>query len=109
MIPVVVGLHLCGTLSTRLVNLYNEISDLPILILSPCCAPTRSKKNRVLMTRERLKRNSWPSYGHWAFSVYVLIDHLSVLKDLVRDDLVVSEKNTFIWAVKRTFLSSRIM
>lgn len=104
-IPVLIGLHLCGTLSTRLIHLYNTIEDLPILILSPCCAPTRSKKNKVFMSRDRLKKNKWSSYSYWSMSVYMFIDHLLAVKDIIHDDLVISEKNTYICALKRYFLS----
>ena len=103
-IPILVGLHLCGTLSTRLIHLYNTIEELPILILSPCCAPTRSKKNKVFMSRERLKKNKWPSYTYWYMTVYIFIDHLLAVKDIIHDALVVSEKNIFICALKRDFL-----
>lgn len=103
-IPVIIGLHLCGTLSTRLVHLFNNINDLPILIISPCCLPTKSKKNQGFMTRDKLKKNKWSSYDFWCMSIYILIDHLSTIKNIVKDDLVESKKNTLIWAVKKEFL-----
>ena len=102
-IPIVIGVHLCGALSTRLTELYNKI-DLPILIVSPCCAPTRSKKIVVFMTREKLKKNKWSSYEFWYMSVYVSICPSQSVRDIVRDDLVLSDKNTLIVAIKKTFL-----
>jgi hypothetical protein len=105
-IPIIIGLHLCGTLSTRLTQLYNSNEGLPVLIVSPCCAPTRSKKNRVFMTRERLRQNKWSSYAFWYMNVYISICPLLSVKDIVRDELVLSEKNTLILAMKRTFLPS---
>jgi Methyltransferase domain len=105
-IPIIIGLHLCGTLSTRLTQLYNSIVGLPVLIVSPCCAPTRSKKNRAFMTRERLRQNKWSSYAFWYMTVYVSICPLLSVKDIVKDELVLSEKNTLILAMKRTFLPS---
>mmetsp|Transcript_5109 Transcript_5109/g.5238 ORF Transcript_5109/g.5238 Transcript_5109/m.5238 type:complete len:344 (-) Transcript_5109:45-1076(-) len=103
-IPVIIGLHLCGNLSVRLVHLFNNIDNLPILIISPCCLPTKSKKNQGFMTRDKLKKNKWSSYDFWCMSIYMLIDHLSSVKNIVKDDLVESQKNTFIWAVKKKFL-----
>jgi hypothetical protein len=104
MIPVIIGLHLCGNLSVRLVHLFNNIIDLPILIISPCCLPTKSKKNQGFMTRDKLQKNKWSSYDFWCMSIYILIDHLSTVKNIVKDDLVESQKNTLIWAVKRKLL-----
>ena len=104
-VPILIGLHLCGTLSTRLIHLYNTIEEVPILILSPCCAPTRSKKNKVFMSRDRLKKNKWPSYTYWYMTVYILIDHQLAVKDIIHDALVVSEKNVFICTMKKKFLS----
>ena len=103
--PIVIGLHLCGTLSTRLTQLYNSNDSLPILILSPCCAPTRSKKNRAFMTRERLRQNKWCSYAFWYMSVYVSLSPEHCVKDIIKDELVLSEKNTLILAIKRKFLT----
>lgn len=105
-IPIIIGLHLCGTLSTRLTQLFNSNEGLPVLIVSPCCAPTRSKKNKVFMTRERLRQNKWSSYSFWYMNVYVSICPLLSVKDIVKDELVLSEKNTLILAVKRSFLPS---
>lgn len=105
-IPIIIGLHLCGTLSTRLTQLYNSNEGLPVLIVSPCCAPTRSKKNRTFMTRERLRQNKWSSYAFWYMNVYVSICPLLSVKDIVKDELVISEKNTLILAMKKSFLSS---
>ena len=46
-IPVIIGLHLCGMLSTRIIRLFNTIPEVPILITSPCCMPQNSKKNNA--------------------------------------------------------------
>ena len=46
-IPVIIGLHLCGMLSYRVITLFNTIPEIPILIISPCCMPPRSKKNNA--------------------------------------------------------------
>jgi hypothetical protein len=102
-IPIVIGVHLCGALSTRLTQLYNT-NNLSILIVSPCCAPTRSKKISVFMTREKLRKNKWSSYEFWYMSVYVSISASLSVRDVVKDDLVLSEKNTLIVAIKKTFL-----
>lgn len=69
-IPIVFGLHLCGTLSTSLTSLFNLLSlSLPILILSPCCMPTR-KHTRM---RDKIRRNKWDAYSYWCMAVYVSI------------------------------------
>jgi hypothetical protein len=39
-------------------------------------------------------------------NVYISICPLLSVKDIVRDELVLSEKNTLILAMKRTFLPS---
>lgn len=105
---IVIGLHLCGTLSARLIQLYNKMEFVPILIISPCCAPKRSKKVKVFMTREKLNKNKWPAYGFWTMGLYVLIDKIQSVKDIVHDELILSDKNTVIVAIKRKFLMTPI-
>eukprot|EP01041_Mallomonas_annulata_P002220 gene2220-4315_t len=50
-ISIVLGLHLCGTLSTRLTQIYNSISSLSILVLSPCCMPKKGKRDGDMVFR----------------------------------------------------------
>jgi hypothetical protein len=116
-IPVVLGLHLCGALSTRLVTLYNAIEELPVLVLSPCCLPKKSKTpqstsasadgfEKSYITRDQLKRNGWLPYGFWCLTVYMQIDPNLAVKDMVHDELVESDKSTYIWTVKKTAIGT---
>ena len=118
-------MHVCGLLSIRIIELFNKISRLPILVLSPCCMP-RGKNGKKLSSKVRA--NKWNHYRYWCLYVYTaiatsicippatataldseslsaLLFSPSVIKDIVYDDEIVSEKNAVILAVKSTRVS----
>mgnify|MGYP003385265882 FL=1 len=53
----VLGTHLCGHLSTRLVSVFSSpaCEHLPVLILSPCCMPHK-KKDKEIKKKDKEKR-----------------------------------------------------
>lgn len=95
--PVVVGLHLCGSLSTRLVELFGAVGEMAVLVLSPCCLPRKDHTARDLCREKGLD-----PYTHWC---QVVFDSLpvseAVWKDMAVDENVLSAKNTVMWTAKR--------
>lgn len=103
-IPIAIGLHLCGNLSTRLVNLFST-TNLSIAIISPCCLPPRSKSTVAVAGsaadfRDVVTRNHWSLYNYWCLSLFLLLDGNICHKNLIEDDKVVSEKSKYIVAYK---------
>ena len=98
-INIIIGLHLCGHLSTRVANVFNDLPSLSILVLSPCCMPRKGKGGRNLM--KRLRENRWDSYSYWCLSVYTALNPFKCIRDMVCDSSIESEKSTIIWALKR--------
>lgn len=116
-LSLIFGLHLCGTLSLRLCTLYNTISSLSLLVVSPCCMPRNKKSN----TTHRLHLHTWnqrksdsqqtsgddhivttgtskefSSYDYWCLSVYYQLDSKLLRRDMHDDEYVISEKSKYI-------------
>ena len=60
---------------------------------------------KVAKTRDMLKRNKWDSYMFWTLNLFTLIDACLSVKNVLRDENVLSEKSTFIVAIKKLFLT----
>lgn len=109
-VSVMLGIHLCGTLSTRIVEVFNQSTAwersaagyqlVTALAVSPCCMPRRSTA-KAGAARERLRANHWDPYEVWCLSVYALVDAEAATRNIVRDEHVLSEKSTFIIALKK--------
>lgn len=102
-INIVIGIHLCGTLSTRLASLYNKLASISILLLSPCCIPKKGKGGKELM--EIIRRTHWDSYNYWCLTIFFAINGFESSKDMIHDPLILSEKSKVIWAARKQPLS----
>eukprot|EP01124_Arcella_intermedia_P009183 TRINITY_DN15962_c0_g1_i2.p1 TRINITY_DN15962_c0_g1~~TRINITY_DN15962_c0_g1_i2.p1 ORF type:complete len:174 (+),score=36.56 TRINITY_DN15962_c0_g1_i2:78-599(+) len=90
----VLGIHLCGELSPRLISFFDEIEDVRALLLCPCCI---SKKNTVMLQTARdLSINN---YDLWTMELYYTIKS-DCSKRIGKDQYIDSEKNHFIGATK---------
>ena len=98
---VITGMHLCGELSPRLVQLFNRYACVGALVLVPCCL---SKKFPEL--KEEAKRLGVVPQALWAQHLHNLIDKKSQLVDTHQweDPEVMSLQNTFICAVKCAYM-----
>ena len=84
-----------------LVDLFNTIPTIPIMIVSPCCSPRVKKKASAnIKMKATLKNNSWDNYSFWCLNVFTAIDRLNVCKDIIDDKDVESDKSKIIIAVK---------
>ena len=98
------GMHLCGQLSVRLIDLFNNISTIPILVIFPCCMPRRKKGNNVDKMRLMLKNNGWDGYNFWSLDLFGSIQSSTSIKNIESDEYMESDKSKLIWALKRTAL-----
>lgn len=96
------GLHLCGKLSLQLVNLFNSITEMGVLILSPCCMPL--KKHGGQKINDLVRRTGWSGYHYWCLTVYTAIDSRIARRDMITDKTVESEKDVTIVAIKNRLL-----
>lgn len=96
------GMHLCGNLSERAIEIFHEISLIKGLILSPCCLPkVREQKE----TFNRVVGEGQDPYKAWVFHLKELIElkHASDNAITIRcydDDHIHSIKNTILSAVR---------
>ncbi|MDB9924939.1 SAM-dependent methyltransferase [bacterium] len=112
----ILGVHLCGDLSRRAIELWNE-SNADALVLSPCCLVHEVKEARRIKGRfgyglpKLAKKTGWDAYGLWC---RFLFHHCGMTgdgenndgkinprfgpprKDLDRDDDMITEKNAFL-------------
>lgn len=101
---VLVGMHLCGILSERAIDLFLSIPSIKALVLSPCCLP---KLRKGVSGFDKFKRNSedtiyfsWCKYLKWKIEVGLdTKDTISVRCYL--DPHVHSIKNSIITATRR--------
>ncbi|GAB5370683.1 hypothetical protein AAMO2058_001514300 [Amorphochlora amoebiformis] len=108
LVVVLLGIHLCGTLSTTAVRLFNEIVEIDCMVLCPCCMPRKNRDDCDVRARARALGKE--PYEVWCWSVYNHIDHRTNLVDLSRDPFVASHKksgaahakNIFIRATRRS-------
>lgn len=98
-----VGLHLCGNLSVRAVELFEELESIRICILVPCCLPhLRDAPNSL----KHLYRQSVADDLQYAKWVSYLEERLAAIPNvaMVRQRSAVhmkSKKNTILTAIKR--------
>eukprot|EP01038_Epipyxis_sp_PR26KG_P003990 gene3990-5714_t len=101
-IPMIFGNHLCGTLSTRLVELYNHLIHIPFIIVSPCCMPTNKRADNYFIIKQKIKRNKWSGYDYWSLVLYTMIDSKQSHRNVCDDEYVESDKSKYIWAFRMT-------
>lgn len=91
-----VGTHLCGALSPRLVDLFLGLRGPAALVLSPCCLDGRRPGVKLAA-----KRLGVDAHAYWCLSLLWSL-HVggSVRRELLVDGNVLSERNSFILASK---------
>lgn len=101
-VPCIFGMHLCGQLSNRVIELFNDIYTIPILVVIPCCMPRRKKGSKVDKMRIMLKQNGWDGYSFWTLNLFGSIDSSNAIKNVECDNFMESVKCKIIWAHKKS-------
>ena len=91
---VVLGMHLCGTLSEKAISIFNTLSQAKFLVLSPCCFPRPSTANIV----PRANRLKVDQYDYWC--LHLLLAVRASRRNLAKDDAILSQRNAVIVASK---------
>merc|ERR1711972_721507 len=93
-----VGTHLCGNLSPRLVDLFRGVEGPAALVLAPCCLD----KKRVVL-KNAARRLCVDPHRYWAMSLLLSLPCASPdRRELLIDDNVLSDRNTYVLAAKLT-------
>jgi hypothetical protein len=99
---VLVGMHLCGVLSERAINLFSSIPSIKALVLSPCCLPKVRKGVSGFDDFEKNQHDSayvsWCKYLKW--KIEVGLDDLIGIRSYF-DPHVHSIKNSIITVTRR--------
>jgi hypothetical protein len=110
-LPIIFGLHLCGTLTTHLIHIYQYINTLSILVISPCCMPKHNKTNKLYNNiRNKTKLNKWSSYNIWCLYTYTLLQlhYDQYVNNIYHDINVISDKSIFVYSFKKYIISTTI-
>jgi hypothetical protein len=87
------GVHLCGGLSVRFIDIYNRCEYLRAMVLSPCCLDKRNTKLLQLSKTTKID-----NYQLWTTELYWQI--IKSEKDIKSDDRVETDRDKFIVAIK---------
>jgi len=90
---ILMGTHLCGQLSPHFIQLYNQEKNAKAMILAPCCL--NKKENKI---RQVAKNLNVDHFMYWTLYLFSLIQYSR--KNILIDDNVISQKNTYLCAVK---------
>eukprot|EP00957_Ditylum_brightwellii_P032540 2465759-Ditylum_brightwellii.AAC.1 len=56
-VPILVGMHLCGHLSLRAIELFQNITEIRAIVLAPCCLPKKKKTKKKKNSRNIEKKD----------------------------------------------------
>lgn len=96
---IIVGVHLCGELSRRAIQLWRD-AGAAALVMSPCCLPRRRRHDVFgYHVKDQAKKMKVPSYQLWCTMLYGLLPlgeaHCNMCVD---DEFVSSPYSTFMTA-----------
>lgn len=95
------GMHLCGMLSVKAIELFLATPAMEAIVLSPCCLPGKARSNIVA---EAGSPDQLVQYAHWGQHLYKLLladPRVATVKGYA-DPNVLSNRNFIIVAVKTT-------
>eukprot|EP00929_Paragymnodinium_shiwhaense_P000063 TRINITY_DN10019_c0_g1_i1.p1 TRINITY_DN10019_c0_g1~~TRINITY_DN10019_c0_g1_i1.p1 ORF type:complete len:372 (-),score=45.76 TRINITY_DN10019_c0_g1_i1:147-1262(-) len=93
---VVIGVHLCGALSPRVAELYHSVDCPAALVLVPCCLDRKDPRAKLAARGLGIT-----PYSYWCMSLLWSMPVSSTCRrELLIDDNVLSERNTFILAAR---------
>mmetsp|Transcript_58952 Transcript_58952/g.172570 ORF Transcript_58952/g.172570 Transcript_58952/m.172570 type:complete len:377 (+) Transcript_58952:32-1162(+) len=93
----VVGVHLCGSLSVHAIQLFNDSLGSAALVLVPCCLDGRQPT-----VKQRAKKLRIDPHRYWCLSLLMSLPiSIHERRELLVDDTVISEKNSFLIATRK--------
>eukprot|EP01147_Barroeca_monosierra_P008354 gene8354-894_t len=95
---VLVGMHLCGGLSLRAIEVFTEISLFKGIILSPCCFPSR--RSKINIVRDSGLCDEMEKYKFWTNFLEKRIFDVSSKCNSYTDIHVYSNRNNIIWGTR---------
>lgn len=102
----ILGMHLCGRLSLRAIEAFDQLDSAKLVILSPCCLPPKddsSSPPHLYASKDNdLQYDAWVSHLESALSQTVCAT-ASVSRSCVED--ILSPKNAVLWAVRFSDIS----
>ena len=100
---VIVGVHLCGTLAHRAIELYERIHEVSSLVVSPCCLPRRRRTDAFGYFCIDVARSVHASpYTVWCTQLFLRIPR-SHRRNMIIDHDMLCAQNTVIVATKPSY------
>jgi len=90
---IVMGIHPCGNLAVRIIDIFNDYKEIKVLYLMPCCVGN--------MNLNKIQNNLFDQvtkYERWCMYLFELIN--SKNKSLAHDKYIMSPANIIIKAIK---------
>lgn len=101
---ILVGMHLCGSLSERAIALFAKNTDIEALLLCPCCLP-RNPKGAVAQMRKELRQQEFRSqadmYHGWVDYLHEqceTIENVTIQRHMDLD--MHSNRNCLLWVTR---------
>jgi hypothetical protein len=98
---ILVGVHLCGALAPRAIELYESVAEIAALVLSPCCLPQRRRHDVFGYHCVDIARaiKSVTAYQCWCTQLFFHVP-VSSRRNMIIDHDMLSQQNAFITALK---------
>ena len=105
---IMMGVHLCVHLSEIFINAYNSVDSLLAMVLAPCCT-YENEHNQEIYTlmntsiyEESGMKHELFHFFLWNYYLFNKVNSATSVKRMMRDELVMSERNNFIIALKKS-------
>ncbi|EGD81761.1 hypothetical protein PTSG_02474 [Salpingoeca rosetta] len=95
---ILVGMHLCGVLSLRAIELFKAIPAFRGIVLSPCCFPTR--RSGVMTVRDSGFTDELDKYEFWTRHLHTAVAASAASCDTFKNPLIFSNRNNIISATR---------
>eukprot|EP00049_Salpingoeca_infusionum_P019554 m.362398 g.362398 ORF g.362398 m.362398 type:complete len:420 (+) comp20438_c0_seq1:138-1397(+) len=92
---ILVGMHLCGQLSIRAIELFERIDRFTAIVLSPCCFPKFNSGNDFIKKLQG-SPTELEKYETWSQHLHELLDPLAKSTSIGRDEFILSTRNAII-------------
>jgi len=98
---ILLGMHLCGYLSSVAVKAFHEISLVDSIVLAPCCLPSREREGvDIAPPSVKQGRDEAQMYKNWAAYLTDSLSGGNAQTNSFTDENIISTKNAIITARK---------